>query len=101
MRREIDDRVVAIRSDEAKNLRSLSQTYTNLSPHAVVIIFRETDDATAVKILSLMKPEVVGPIFEDMARSSLIDGTLARRAATLSDKLRLMKSGVLPPTAGP
>jgi flagellar motility protein MotE (MotC chaperone) len=100
MRQEIDDRVVAIRSDEAKNLRSLSLTYANLSPDAVVIIFRQTDDATAVKILSLMKPEVVGPIFEAMARMSVIDATLARRAATLSDKLRLMKSGVLPPTAG-
>jgi len=99
IRREIDDRVVAIHRDEAKNLKGLAQTYTNLTPHAAVIILNELDDTTAVKILSLMKPDVVGPIFEDMARSSGPDGSLARRAAVFSDKLRLMKSGVMPATA--
>jgi hypothetical protein len=34
----------------------------------------------------------VGPIFEEMAKTSAPDGTLARRAALLSEKLRLMKS---------
>jgi flagellar motility protein MotE (MotC chaperone) len=96
---ELDARIVSIRSDEAKNLHSLAQTYTNLTPHAAVIILGEMDDPTAVKILSLMKPDVVGPIFEDMARTSGPDGALARRAAAFSDKLRLMKSGVVPPTA--
>jgi DNA repair exonuclease SbcCD ATPase subunit len=47
VRREIDDRVVAIRSDEAKNLRSLAQTYTNLSPHGAVVILTEMDDMPA------------------------------------------------------
>lgn len=96
MRREIDDRVIAIRADEAKNLRSLAQTYSNLTPRAAVAILKEMDDSTVVKILSLMKPDVVGPIFEEMSRSVSSDGTLARRAATLSEKLRLMKSGQLP-----
>jgi hypothetical protein len=50
------------------------------------------DDSTAVKILSLMKPDVVGPIFEEMSRAAGTDTTLARRAAMLSEKLRLMKS---------
>jgi len=99
VRREIDDRVVAIRNDEAKNLHGLAQTYSNLSPHAAVVILTEMDDASAVKILYLMKPDVVGPIFEDMAKSSGPDGALARRAATFSDKLRLMKSGVVSATA--
>jgi len=93
MRREIADKVIEISTDEAKNLRSLSQTYTNLSPKAVVAIFREMDDVTAVKILSLMKPDVVGPIFEEMSRTSGADGVpLTRRAAVLSEKLRLMKA---------
>jgi len=54
------------------------------------------DDTTVVKILSLMKPDVVGPIFEEMANTANGDGTLAQHAAVLSDKLRLMKSGVNP-----
>lgn len=92
VRQQLSARVVEIAADEAKNLRSLAQTYTNLSPPAVVAIFREMDDATVVKILSLMKPDVIGPIFEEMSRTSAPDGTLARRAAVLSEKLRLMKS---------
>jgi flagellar motility protein MotE (MotC chaperone) len=93
MRQEIADRVVEITADEQKNVRTLAQTYTNLTPRAVVAIFREMDDATAVKILSLMKPDVVGPIFEQMSLTAGADGTpLARRAAILSEKLRLVKA---------
>jgi len=89
----MEQRITMISADESKNLRSLAQTYTNLTPKAAVSIFREMDDATAVKILSLMKPDVVGPIFEEMANNAYGDSSLARRAAILSDKLRLLRSG--------
>jgi flagellar motility protein MotE (MotC chaperone) len=92
LRKEIADRVIEISADEAKNIRTLAQTYTNLSPRAAVAIIRELDDTTAVKILSLMKPDVVGPIFEEMSKTAATDGPLARRAAILSEKLRLMKA---------
>jgi flagellar motility protein MotE (MotC chaperone) len=92
LRKEIADKVVTIREDEAKNLRALAQTYTNLTPRAAVAILREMDDATAVKILFLMKPDVIGPIFEEMSKTTGTDGPLARRAAILSEKLRLMKA---------
>lgn len=94
MRREIGERVIEINADEAKNLRALAQTYSALTPRAAVAILRELDDITIVKILSLMKPDVVSPIFEEMSRTPLGtgEGTLAKRAATLSEKLRLMKS---------
>lgn len=93
LRNEIAEKVTSIRDDEAKNLRALSQTYTSLTPRAAVAIIREMDDVTAVKILSLMKPDVVGPIFEEMSKTTGADGTpLSRRAAVLSEKLRLMKA---------
>jgi flagellar motility protein MotE (MotC chaperone) len=92
LKRQIDDKVTEISADEAKNIRTLAQTYTNLSPRGVVAIFKELDDATAVKILSQMKPDVIGPIFEEMSRGTDNDSQLARRAAVLSEKLRLMKS---------
>lgn len=93
LRKEIAEKVISIREDEAKNLRGLSQTYTSLTPRAAVAIFREMDDVTAVKILSLMKPDTVGPIFEEMSKTTGTDGTpLSRRAALLSEKLRLMKA---------
>ncbi len=93
LRKEIADKVIEISTDEMKNIRTLAQTYTNLTPKAVVAIFKEMDDTTAVKILSLMKADVVGPIFEEMSKTPGADGApLARRAAILSEKLRLMKA---------
>ena len=92
MRREIGEKVIEINADEAKNLRALSQTYANLSPRAAVAIIRELDDLTTVKILSLMKADTIGPIFEEMSKTTTPDGSLARRAALLSEKLRLMKA---------
>jgi flagellar motility protein MotE (MotC chaperone) len=93
LRKEIADKVIEIAADESKNIRTLSQTYSHLTPRAAVAIFKEMDDTTAVKILSLMKAETVGPIFEEMAKTAGADGPLARRAALLSEKLRLMKAG--------
>jgi flagellar motility protein MotE (MotC chaperone) len=92
MRTEINRKVIEITADELKNLKALSQTYSSLSPRAAVAIFKEMDDTTAVKILSLMKSDIVGPIFEEMARTQGPDGPLAKRAAILSEKLRLMKA---------
>jgi flagellar motility protein MotE (MotC chaperone) len=92
LRKQIADRVIEISADETKNVRSLAATYTTLTPRAAVAIFREMDDSTAVKILSVMKADAVGPIFEEMSRSAGNDASLARRAALLSEKLRLMKA---------
>jgi flagellar motility protein MotE (MotC chaperone) len=96
LRREIAAKVVEIQADEAKNLRTLAQTYTSTTPRATVAIFREMDDVTVVKILSLMKSESVAPIFEEMSRAAASDAPLARRAAVLSEKLRVVRSARSP-----
>ncbi len=98
LRRQIAEKVIEITADEAKNLRILSQTYTSLTPRGAVAILREMDDATAVKILSLMKPDVVGAIFEAMSQGNGADNSLPRRAALLSEKLRLMKAKATGPS---
>ena len=87
--------MLVVAADELKNLRTLAQTYTNLSPRGAVAIVRELDDVTVVKILALMKPDVVGAIFEEMSKGGGPEAPLARRAAALSEKLRLIK--VAPP----
>jgi flagellar motility protein MotE (MotC chaperone) len=92
LRAQIAQNVTEVSADEAKNIRTLAQTYTNLTPKGAVAILKELDDVTAVKILSQMKPDVVGAIFEEMSRSSDGDVPLSRRAAILTEKLRLMKS---------
>lgn len=104
MRRDLDARVIAIKSDEAKNLRSLALTYSQLTADGAVAIIKEMDDATVVKILSLMKADVTAPIFEAMSKTpdtspgAAANATLAKRAAQLMDKIRLMKVGIVPST---
>jgi flagellar motility protein MotE (MotC chaperone) len=92
MRQQIADRIVEIKTDEAKNIRTLAQTYTTLTPKGAATLLREMDETTAVKILAVMKPDVVGPIFEEMSRDTSADTAMAKRAASLSEKLRLMKA---------
>jgi flagellar motility protein MotE (MotC chaperone) len=91
-RAEISNLLTAVGADEMKNLKSLAQTYSNLTPKAAVAIFAEMDDTTVVKILSLMKADVVGPIFEEMSKDKSERNNQAHRAATLSERLRLMKA---------
>ncbi|MDP3068744.1 MAG: hypothetical protein Q8N18_00570 [Opitutaceae bacterium] len=92
LRRQTSDRILEISADEAKNLRSLASTYSGLTPKAAVAIFKEMDDATVVKIFSLMKSDVLVPIFEEMSKGGTPESPLAKRAATLSEKLRTMKA---------
>lgn len=91
MRQDIAEQVAVVSADELKNVRTLAQTYATLTPRAAVAILAELDDTSAVKVLALMKAETVGPIFEEMARTSGPDGPLARRAGVLSERLRLVR----------
>ncbi len=91
-RAEISQLLTAVGVDEMKNLKSLAQTYSNLTPKAAVAIFSEMDDGTVVKILSLMKADTVGPIFEEMSKDKSEKNNQALRAAALSERLRLMKA---------
>ncbi|HWA85560.1 MAG TPA: hypothetical protein VG710_05005 [Opitutus sp.] len=90
LRADISRRVIELTTDESKNIRVLAQTYADLTPAGAVAVMRELDDNTVVKILSQMKPDVVAPIFEQMSHTADADGTLAKRAAALSEKLRLV-----------
>jgi flagellar motility protein MotE (MotC chaperone) len=92
IRDEIAAKVIEINIDEVKNIRQLATTYAALTPRAAVAIIREMDDVMAVKILSVMKPEIVSPIFEEMSRTMTPEGSLARRAAIISDRIRLLKA---------
>ena len=92
MRAEIDQQVVEIQERELKNLKTLAQTYSAMNPSAVVAIFRELDENMAVKVLSFMKADRVGPILGEMAKGADATGEpMAKRAARITDKLRLLK----------
>jgi len=93
LREEIDQRVVEIEERELKNLKTLAQTYSGMNPPQVVAIFREMEENQVVKVLSMMKATVVGPILGEMAKTPEKPGveSMARRAARITDKLRLLK----------
>lgn len=93
MRTEIDEKVVEIQEQELKNLKTLAQTYSAMNPSAVVTIFRELEENMSVKVLSFMKPDRVGPILGEMAKSADTTSgeSMAKRAARITDKLRLLK----------
>lgn len=91
LRTELTQTIVEVQENEVKNLKALAHTYASLSPQAAVAIFTEMDETMAVKILALMKADRVGAVFQEMARNASKDPELAKRAAKLSDRLRLLK----------
>lgn len=92
LRSSIDQRLIEVGEGESANLKKLAQTYSALSPKAALAIYKEMDDVTVVKLLSLMKTDVVRQTLEEMSRQSALDPAMAKRAAALSDKLRLLKA---------
>lgn len=89
MRDELMQGVVKLENSEQENLRNLAKTYTTLSPEAAVSIFEQLDDPTVVKIMYFMKYETVGSILEEMATSNGGNEDQIKRAAKISDMLRL------------
>jgi flagellar motility protein MotE (MotC chaperone) len=94
LRDEIDQRVVEIEERELKNLKTLAQTYAAMNPAQAVAIFREMEENMVVKVLAMMKSSVVGPILGEMAKAPDRPGSegMAKRAARITDKLRLLKT---------
>jgi flagellar motility protein MotE (MotC chaperone) len=92
MRREVTENIPKIEASEKQNVKTLAKTYSTMKPQDAVAVMREIDDSSVVKILASMKADVVGAIFQEMAKAKDADGSLAVRAARLSEQLRLMQS---------
>lgn len=99
LRSEIDSRLVRIEAQEQRNLKALGATYSRLSPPAAVAIFKQMDDVLVTKLLSLMKPDVASGILEELSRDPGPDNANVKRAAEITQRLRLLVSA--PPATGP
>jgi flagellar motility protein MotE (MotC chaperone) len=77
---------------ELKNLKTLVQTYSAMSPKSTVAIMLQMEDASAVKILALMKVDVVAGIFEEMGKQAAGDPLMAKRAAKLAEGVKNYRS---------
>ena len=96
MRDEITAEIPEIQDSERKNLKTLAQSYSAMSATAAVAIFAEMDETACVKLLALMKPDKVGAILQEMSAQQSKDETMTKRAARISDKLRLIKDEMKP-----
>lgn len=90
MRAEIDARIVQINAQEQRNLKTLVATYSKLTPAAAVAIFKQLDDPLVAKLLSLMKPDATTAILEEFSRDPGPDGANVKRAAELTQRMRLL-----------
>jgi len=77
---------------EMENLKTLVQTYSAMSPKSTVAIMLQMDDSSAVKILALMKVDVVAGIFEEMGKQAAGDPLMAKRAAKLAEGVKNYRS---------
>jgi flagellar motility protein MotE (MotC chaperone) len=77
---------------EMKNLKTLVQTYSAMSPKSTVAIMLQMEDSSAVKILALMKVDVVAGIFEEMGKQAAGDPLMAKRAAKLAEGVKNYRS---------
>lgn len=85
----LSEEITIVRKNEYSNLRNLATSYSNLTPEATVAIFEQMDETLVIKILALMKPDIVAGIFEELARVGSKEPAKVRMAAKLSEELRL------------
>jgi flagellar motility protein MotE (MotC chaperone) len=85
----LSDEIIVVRRNEITNLRTLANSYSNITPAAAVAIFEQMDDTLVIKIVSLMKADVVAQILEELAKNGETNPAALRRAARLSEELRL------------
>lgn len=75
-------------ASELKNLKTLVQTYSTMSPKSTVAILQQMEDPSVIKILALMKVDVVAGIFEEMGKQAAGDPLVAKRAAKLAEGVK-------------
>ena len=98
MRDELTTQTTELLSTEKSNIRNLARSYAIMKPAEAVAILSQMSDANIVKLLATMKADVVAKILGEMAKTkdpaATADSktTLANRAATISDQLRLFKN---------
>ncbi|HZQ48081.1 MAG TPA: hypothetical protein VFC07_13775 [Verrucomicrobiae bacterium] len=81
-----DKTVLHVQEDEGANLKKLAKVYSAMSPDSAAAILSGMDDTTVAKILVFMKEGETAGILEAISKKGDVD---AKRAAALSDRLRL------------
>jgi chromosome segregation ATPase len=90
LRTEFSQHILEVQAQEMGNLKNLANTYSLLTPKAAVAILSQMDDITVAKLLSLMKPEIAAALLEEISRTPGDNNANLKRAADLSQRLRLL-----------
>lgn len=86
LQRQLEDNLTRVKEDEQQNLKKLAKVYSGMSPDGAAGIVKNMQDIEAAKLMTVMKDSETGPILEALAK---LGPTEAKRAAVISDKLRL------------
>jgi flagellar motility protein MotE (MotC chaperone) len=84
---DFDQNVLRIRDEETANLKKLAKVYSAMEPENAAKILAEMDDVSIIKIMVFMKEAETASIWEAFAKKGQPE---AKRAAALSDRLRLV-----------
>jgi flagellar motility protein MotE (MotC chaperone) len=93
-RKDLADFIVQIKAGESVRLREEVAILNNMTPENVVIVFNEKSDNDVVKLLSMMKPDTVGPILDMMLTQPIYDPLAPlpeKRVAELLEKLKRLR----------
>lgn len=93
MQSDFERSVTKVKEDETANLKRLSKMYTTMTPDGAAKIFAEMDEESVGKILLQMKETDAALILESLSRQG---GSSAKRAADLSERLRVAARGNSP-----
>lgn len=82
---EFDQNVIRLKEDEVPHLKKMVKMYGSMTPEGTAAIFKELDDQTVVKLMSLMKEEQSALMLDSMAKEG---PDQAKRAASIAESLR-------------
>ncbi len=85
--------VIRFSADEAQNIKHQTKLMSEMTPEGAIALFNEMPDDDAVRILFSMKNDVASLILDTWSKQG---NAQAKRAADLTEKLRLVTSGVTP-----
>ena len=86
---ELERRLIKVQESEVKNLITLAESYTNMTPESVAKIFEESEETSVIKIMHFLAPETLGAILQVMSKEISKDEKAGAKINHLLESFRL------------
>lgn len=86
---ELERRLIKVQESEIKNLKTLAETYTSMTPESVAKIFEESEEISVIKIMHFLAPETLGAILQVMSKDISKDEKVGPKINHLLESFRL------------